>query len=245
VIELFSTRDPARAALLASKLERLNRERREAEAAALAAIEIRLATSAEMAADSLLVVDARDGIARSSASRTSRVVERTAKTGDCGHRRGWTRGKNRPRLRPFGRWVSTTHSIGKLRGSVYTLRRPRLRRGPLRCLPPRCPNSSAACVFMPASIWRPAAEHLLRIHANCRWIASRRCWLAGCASSNHSAMGTRAGLRGRKARLLAAPRKMKERHIRLELAQEPGRSRFYRSHPRCRLDLAAAPVRWG
>jgi single-stranded-DNA-specific exonuclease len=36
VIELFTTRDPARATVLASKLERLNRERRDAEAAALA-----------------------------------------------------------------------------------------------------------------------------------------------------------------------------------------------------------------
>ncbi len=43
VIELFSTRDAARAAELAAKLERLNRERRDTEAAALTAIETMLA----------------------------------------------------------------------------------------------------------------------------------------------------------------------------------------------------------
>ena len=39
VIELFSTRDSHRATELAAKLERLNRERRDAEAAALRVIE--------------------------------------------------------------------------------------------------------------------------------------------------------------------------------------------------------------
>ena len=79
VIELFSTRDAHRAAELAAKLERLNRERRDAEAAALASIEARLATDAELAADRLLVVDG-DGWHRGVIGiLASRVVERTAK----------------------------------------------------------------------------------------------------------------------------------------------------------------------
>jgi single-stranded-DNA-specific exonuclease len=45
VIELFTTRSPVRAAELAAKLERLNRERRDAEAAALTAIETLLASN--------------------------------------------------------------------------------------------------------------------------------------------------------------------------------------------------------
>ena len=79
VIELFTTRDTARAQDLAAKLERLNRERRDTEAAALTAIESRLATDEELAAARLLVVDG-DGWHRGVIGiLASRVVERTAK----------------------------------------------------------------------------------------------------------------------------------------------------------------------
>ncbi|MGA2572517.1 MAG: DHHA1 domain-containing protein, partial [Terracidiphilus sp.] len=79
VVELFSTRDSHRAADLAAKLERLNRERRDVEAAALVAIEARLASDAEIAADRLLLVDG-DGWHRGVIGiLASRVVERTAK----------------------------------------------------------------------------------------------------------------------------------------------------------------------
>ena len=79
VIELFTTRDSHRATELAAKLERLNRERRDAEAAALSVIEKRLAADEELAADSLLVVDG-DGWHRGVIGiLASRVVERTAK----------------------------------------------------------------------------------------------------------------------------------------------------------------------
>jgi single-stranded-DNA-specific exonuclease len=79
VVELFSTRDSHRAAELANKLERLNRERRDVEAAALTAIEARLAADSEIAADRLLVIDG-DGWHRGVIGiLASRVVERTAK----------------------------------------------------------------------------------------------------------------------------------------------------------------------
>jgi single-stranded-DNA-specific exonuclease len=79
VIELFSTRDFHRAAELATKLERLNRERRDVEAAALATIESRLASDPEVAEDRLLVIDG-DGWHRGVIGiLASRVVERTAK----------------------------------------------------------------------------------------------------------------------------------------------------------------------
>jgi single-stranded-DNA-specific exonuclease len=79
VVELFSTRDSHRAADLANKLERLNRERRDVEAAALATIEARLAADSEIAADRLLVIDG-DGWHRGVIGiLASRVVERTAK----------------------------------------------------------------------------------------------------------------------------------------------------------------------
>ena len=79
VIELFSTRDPQRAAELAAKLERLNRERRDVEAAALASIEVRLESDAVIAEERLLVLDG-DGWHRGVIGiLASRVVERTAK----------------------------------------------------------------------------------------------------------------------------------------------------------------------
>ena len=79
IIELFCTRDANRASELASKLERLNRERRDTEARALSAIETLLATDAELAAARLVVVDG-DGWHRGVIGiLASRVVERTAK----------------------------------------------------------------------------------------------------------------------------------------------------------------------
>jgi single-stranded-DNA-specific exonuclease len=79
VVELFTTRDSHRATELASKLERLNRDRRDVEATALTAIEARLASDAEIAADRLLVIDG-DGWHRGVIGiLASRVVERTAK----------------------------------------------------------------------------------------------------------------------------------------------------------------------
>jgi single-stranded-DNA-specific exonuclease len=79
VIELFSTRDSARAAELAAKLERLNRERRDTEASALTAIESVLATDSELAADRLLVIDGQGWHRGVIGILASRVVERTAK----------------------------------------------------------------------------------------------------------------------------------------------------------------------
>ena len=79
IIELFCTRDTARATELANKLDRLNRERRETEARALATIENRLATDPEFAAARMVVVEG-DGWHRGVIGiLASRVVERTAK----------------------------------------------------------------------------------------------------------------------------------------------------------------------
>lgn len=79
VIELFTTRDCARARELAAKLERLNRERRNTEAFALKAIESRLEGDAELAAERLLVVEGEGWHRGVIGILASRVVERTAK----------------------------------------------------------------------------------------------------------------------------------------------------------------------
>jgi single-stranded-DNA-specific exonuclease len=57
VVELFTTRDPQRARELAEKLDRLNGERRQAEAAVLEEIERRLAEDAELNGERCLVID--------------------------------------------------------------------------------------------------------------------------------------------------------------------------------------------
>ena len=79
VIELFCTRDPARAQILAANLELLNRQRRDAEAAALLTIESRLSEDADLAARSLLVVDGEGWHRGIIGILASRIVERTAK----------------------------------------------------------------------------------------------------------------------------------------------------------------------
>jgi single-stranded-DNA-specific exonuclease len=79
IIELFTTRDSHRAAELAAKLERLNRERRDVEAAALTVIESRLCFDEEIIADRLLVIDGGGWHRGVIGILASRVVERTAK----------------------------------------------------------------------------------------------------------------------------------------------------------------------
>ena len=79
VVELFTTRDSARAQELAQKLERLNTERRETEASVLQQVEIRLATEKTLAAEKMVVV-AGEGWHRGIIGiLASRIVDRTAK----------------------------------------------------------------------------------------------------------------------------------------------------------------------
>jgi len=79
VVELFTTRDAARAHELASKLERLNTQRREAEAAVLRKVESRLATDAALATHKMIVM-AGEGWHRGIIGiLASRIVDRTAK----------------------------------------------------------------------------------------------------------------------------------------------------------------------
>lgn len=79
VIELFCTRDAARAQEIAGNLELLNRQRREAEAEALTRIELRLAEDVEFASACMLVVDGEGWHRGVIGILASRVVERTAK----------------------------------------------------------------------------------------------------------------------------------------------------------------------
>jgi single-stranded-DNA-specific exonuclease len=218
VIELFSTRDPARAAELAAKLERLNRERRDTEAAALIAIETRLATDAELAADRLLVVEG-DGWHRGVIGiLASRVVERTAKPAivvsiEDGAAHGSGRSVDGFQLLNaiescadlFTRFGGHAFAVGfALPADALPELKRRLRLYANDHLPAREP------------------ERLLRIHAELpldRITPVLVGWLRKLEPLGHG--NPEPIFVARKARLLAPPRIMKERHIRLELAQEP------------------------
>lgn len=218
VIELFSTRDPARAAVLAGKLERLNRERRDAEAAALACIEARVAAEAELAADRLLLVDG-DGWHRGVIGiLASRMVERTAKPAivvsvEEGVAHGSGRSVDGFALLTaiescadlFTRFGGHAFAVGFAMpaASLPELRR-RLRTYAEEHLAAREP------------------ERLLRIHAELpldRITPVLAGWLRKLEPLGHG--NPEPIFVARRTRLTCSPRVMKERHLRLELAQEP------------------------
>jgi single-stranded-DNA-specific exonuclease len=216
VIELFSTRDSHRAVELANKLERLNRERRDAEAAALTAIEIRLATSADLAANSLLIIDG-DGWHRGVIGiLASRVVERTAKPAivisvEDGVAHGSGRSVDGFQLLNaiescadlFTRFGGHAFAIGfAMPADALPELKRRLRLYALEHLATRQP------------------EHLLSIHAELpldRITPVLAGWLRKLEPLGHG--NPEPVFVACKARLLARPRIMKERHIRLELTQ--------------------------
>jgi single-stranded-DNA-specific exonuclease len=218
VIELFSTRDPARAAELAAKLERLNRERRDTEATALIAIEARLQTDAELAADRLLVVDGEGWHRGVIGILASRVVERTAKPAivvsiEDGVAHGSGRSVDGFQLLNaiescadlFTRFGGHAFAVGfALPADALPELKRRLRLYANEHLAAREP------------------ERLLRIHAELpldRITPVLVGWLRKLEPLGHG--NPEPIFVARKARLLAPPRIMKDRHVRLELAQEP------------------------
>ena len=218
VIELFCTRDAARAAELAQKLERLNRERRDAEAAALTSIEARLAADAELSADRLLLVEG-DGWHRGVIGiLASRVVERTAKPAivvsvEDGVAHGSGRSVDGFALLSaiescadlFTRFGGHAFAIGfAMPAAALPELKRRLRDYAQEHLAAREP------------------ERLLRIHAELpldRITSVLAGWLRRLEPLGHG--NPEPMFAARRVRLLAAPRFMKERHLRLELAQEP------------------------
>jgi single-stranded-DNA-specific exonuclease len=220
VIELFCTRDPARAVVLASKLERLNRERRDAEAAALAAIEIRLATSAELAASALLVIDGEGWHRGVIGILASRVVERTAKPaivvsvedgpdGQIAHGSG----RSVDGFQLLNALESCADLFTRFGGHAFAVgfampaaAMPELRR--------------RLCLYADQQLASRQPEHVLHIHAELpldRITSVLAGWLRRLEPLGHG--NPEPIFLARRARLLARPRIMKERHIRLELVQ--------------------------
>jgi single-stranded-DNA-specific exonuclease len=225
VIELFCTRDSARATVLASKLERLNRERRDAEAGALAAIEIRLATSAELAASPLLVVDGEGWHRGVIGILASRVVERTAKPsivvsvedgpdGQIAHGSG----RSVDGFQLLNALESCADLFTRFGGHAFAVgfampagSLPELRR--------------RLCLYADQHLASRQPEHVLKIHAELpldRITPVLAGWLRRLEPLGHG--NPEPIFLARRVRLLSRPRIMKERHIRLELMQAPASS---------------------
>ena len=217
VIELFSTRDRKRAADLAAKLERLNRERRDVEAAALATIEARLATDSEIAADRLLVIDG-DGWHRGVIGiLASRVVERTAKPAivisiEDGVAHG--SGRSVDGFVLLAAIESCADLFTRFGGHAFAVgfalpaeKLPELKRR-LR-------------TYAEQHLAAREPERLLRIHAELpldRITPVLAGWLKKLEPLGHG--NPEPLFLARNARLVAAPRIMKARHLALELAQD-------------------------
>ncbi len=235
VIELFSTRDSHRAAELAAKLERLNRERRDVEAAALTAIEARLEADAELAADRLLVIDG-DGWHRGVIGiLASRVVERTAKPAIVvSVEDGVAHGSGRsvdgfPLLAAiescadlFTRFGGHAFAVGfALPAAALPELKRRLR------------------LYAEEHLAAREPERLLRIHAELpldRITPVLAGWLRKLEPLGHG--NPEPIFLARSARLLAPPRIMKAQHLSLELAQDSVPSPAASS---ARLPASAAP----
>jgi single-stranded-DNA-specific exonuclease len=217
VVELFSTRDLKRAAELAVKLERLNRERRDVEAAALTTIETRLAADSEIAADRLLVIDG-DGWHRGVIGiLASRVVERTAKPAivisiEDGIAHGSGRSVDGFALLAaietcadlFTRFGGHAFAVGF---ALPAEKLPDLKRR-LR-------------IYAEEHLAAREPERLLRIHAELpldRITPVLAGWLKKLEPLGHG--NPEPLFLARNARLLKAPRIMKARHLALELAQD-------------------------
>ena len=219
IIELFCTRDKARASELAGKLEQLNRGRRETEAQALSEIETRLASDPELASARLVVVDG-DGWHRGVIGiLASRVVERTAKPAlVISVEDGVAHGS--------GRSVDGFHLLSALEScaDVFT------RFGghafavgfalPAASLP-ELKRRLADCAAERLAAHVP--ERVLPIHAELplQQITSVLAgWISKLEPVGHG--NPEPIFLARSARVVCPPRLMKERHLRLELVQDSG-----------------------
>lgn len=218
VIELFLTRDAGRAAELAAKLERLNRERRDTEATALKHIETRLLEDEELCADRLLVVDG-DGWHRGVIGiLASRVVERTAKPAIVvSIEDGVAHGSGRS-VDGFALLDSIESCSGlftRFGGHAFAVGFAM----PAENLPEL---KMRLRVYAETHLAEREPERVLRIHAELplhRITPVLVGWLRKMEPFGHG--NPEPVFMARGARMLAQPRIMKDCHIRLELSREP------------------------
>jgi single-stranded-DNA-specific exonuclease len=218
VIELFTTRDAARATELANKLERLNRERRDAEASALASIEARLENQAAPAGDRLLLVEGEGWHRGVIGILASRVVERTARPAivvsvEDGVAHG--SGRSVDGFMLLNAIESCADLFTRFGGHAFAIGFAM----PAAGLPElRLRLRSYAEAHLAAHV----PERLLRIQAELpldRITPVLVGWLRKLEPLGHG--NPEPLFVARRARLLTSPRVMKDRHLRLELGQLP------------------------
>jgi single-stranded-DNA-specific exonuclease len=202
---------------LAAKLDQLNRERRDTEATALAAILHRLGTDAEMAADRLLVV-AGDGWHRGVIGiLASRVVERTAKPAlviSMEDGVAYGSGRSVDGFQLLDALESCADLFTRFGGHAFAV-------GfslPVGLLPEL---KRRLRLYTDVHLANREPEQILRIHAELpldRITPVLAGWLRKLEPLGHG--NPEPIFVARNARLVRAPRPMKERHIRLELIQE-------------------------
>jgi single-stranded-DNA-specific exonuclease len=217
IVELFTTRDAVRAAELAAKLERLNRERRETEVSALTAIEKRLAGDSELAAERLLVIDGQGWHRGVIGILASRVVERTAKPAivvSVEDGVAYGSGRSVDGFQLLNAIESCADLFTRFGGHAFAVgfalpadKLPELKRR-LR-------------LYAEQHLAAREPEQLLHIHAELplnRITPVLVGWLRKLEPFGHG--NPEPVFVARAVRLLAPPRIMKERHLRLELAQD-------------------------
>jgi single-stranded-DNA-specific exonuclease len=217
VVELFTTRDAARAAELAAKLDRLNRERRETEVSALMAIEKRLAEDSELAAERLLVIDGEGWHRGVIGILASRVVERTAKPAivvSIEDGVAYGSGRSVDGFQLLNAIESCADLFTRFGGHAFAVgfalpaaELPELKRR-LR-------------LYAEEHLAAREPEQLLHIHAELpldRITSVLVGWLRKLEPFGHG--NPEPVFIARRVRLLAPPRVMKERHLRMELAQD-------------------------
>jgi single-stranded-DNA-specific exonuclease len=217
VIELFTTRDSHRATELAAKLERLNRERREAEAAALSIIEKRLATEEDLASGRLLLIDGEGWHRGVIGILASRVVERTCKPAivvsiEDGVAHG--SGRSVDGFQLLNAIESCADLFTRFGGHAFAIGFAM----PAEALPEL---KRRLRIYAQEHLAERKPERLLHIHAELpldRITPVLAGWMRKLEPLGHG--NPEPMFVARKVRLVAAPRIMKERHIRLELAQE-------------------------
>ncbi len=216
VIELFTTRDWQRATEIAAKLERLNRERRDVEAAALKIIEERLCSDVEIISDRLLVIDGEGWHRGVIGILASRVVERTAKPAivvSVEDDVAYGSGRSVDGFPLLDALESCADLFTRFGGHAFAV-------GfalPAEKLPDLKLRLRA---YANLHLAAREPERLLRIHAELpldRITPVLAGWLRKLEPLGHG--NSEPVFAARNVRLTAAPRTMKERHIRLELAQ--------------------------
>ena len=217
VVELFTTRDAARAAELAAKLERLNRERRETEDTALTAIEKRLASDAELTAERLLVIDGEGWHRGVIGILASRVVERTAKPAivvSIEEGVAYGSGRSVDGFQLLNAIESCADLFTRFGGHAFAV-------GfalPAEALPEL---KQRLRLYAEEHLAAREPEQLLHIHAELpldRITNVLVGWLRKLEPFGHGS--PEPVFVARRVRLLSPPRIMKERHLRLELAQD-------------------------